>query len=564
MKAVHPHIIPEVDKWPIYQISKDRASFVAELNAFSYKRMIRLHKDNISAILAKTIYMEKIRSKRSPWKVDPPNEKQYWSDLEKTYSKIQDVEDKEAQEDELLKRIINRYSEEITGSFNPKTFKFTRRFLTSFFKRLLNTAAGRNHRRIWGNRLQLQDRIKVVGHVDKIRSLFKKGVIVVVPTHFSNLDSILIGYAMDAVVGIPAFAYGAGLNLYDMELVAYFINRLGAYKVDRRKKNPIYLECLKSMACYSLQKGVNNLFFPGGTRSRNGSIEERLKLGLLGSVIESQRIFIEEGSDKKIFIFPLVLDYHFVLEAKFLINNYLQSQGKEKYIKQKDQYKSYRKIMKFIWSIFSEKSEITLSLGQPMDVLGNLVDTDGNSLDTKGSTLDLKDYFTWAGQITPDLQRETVYTKMLGDKILESYYINNVVLSSHLVAFAAFRILIKQYRDQSIFDIVNLPPDEFNVRMEVFHLVVDQLRNGLIGWEEAGKIKLSEEIKLPIEELVNDGIKNLGVYHPAKPLVIHEEMLGTNDIKLLYYYHNRLENYKLHRFINWEEAGISPKIENPI
>ena len=553
MKSVYPHIIPEVEEWPIYKISKDRGEFVKELNEFTYNRMMSLHKEEIEALLAKTIYMEKIRSKRTPWKVDPPNESQYWRDLEKVFSKSIESSEKEKEQDDLLKRIINRYNEEITGSFNPKTFKFARWFLTAFFKRLLNTAAGRNHRRIWGNRLQLQDRIKVKGHIEEIRTLFTKGVVVVVPTHFSNLDSILIGYAMDAVAGIPAFAYGAGLNLYEMELVAYFINRLGAYKVDRRKKNPIYLECLKSMACYSLQKGVNNLFFPGGTRSRSGAIEERLKLGLLGSVIESQRLFIQDNRKEKIFVVPLILDYHFVLEAKYLINSHLQATGREKFIKQKDSYKSYWKIIKFMWSVFSEKSEILLSFGEPMDVLGNKVDMEGRSIDSNGKPLDLADYFTWAGEIAPDLQRETVYTKLLGEKILESYYKNNVVLSSHLVAFAAFRILMKQNRKLVIFDLVNLPPEEFSVNLEDFYAVVEQLRTGLQEWEKEGKIKLDDEIHLPIEQLVADGVKNLGVYHPGKPLVINDGKVGTNDIKLLYFYHNRLENYKMHRLINWKE-----------
>jgi len=106
---------------------------------------------------------------------------------------------------------------------------------------------------------------------------------------------MVIGYAMHAAVGIPAFSFGAGLNLFDNEIVGYFINRLGAYRVDRRKKNPIYLECLTSMAAYSIQKGINNLFFPGGTRSRNGGMEDRLKLGLLGSSIEAQRNMVIDG-----------------------------------------------------------------------------------------------------------------------------------------------------------------------------------------------------------------------------------------------------------------------------
>src|SRR5690625_7368921 len=101
------------------------------------------------------------------------------------------------------------------------------------------------------------------------------------PTHVSNVDSSLIDYVIETKVGIPAFAYGAGLNLYNFGPAAYFMNRLGAYRVDRRKKNPIYLETLKAMSTLSIKSGVNNLFFPGGTRSRSGHSESRLKLGRL-------------------------------------------------------------------------------------------------------------------------------------------------------------------------------------------------------------------------------------------------------------------------------------------
>ena len=556
MKSVYPHIIPNIEEWPINLISKDRALFVERLNAFSYERIMVFHGENIEAVLAKTIYLEKIRSKRNPWKVDPPDEEAYWIELEKSYTQALESEDKEAECDALLRRIIHRYSEEIAGNFSPKTFRFIRKFLAAFFKRLLNTAAGRNHRRFWGSTLQLQNRIKMVGEVEHVRTLFDKGVVVTVPTHFSNLDSILIGYAIDAVAGLPAFSYGAGLNLYDMELIAYFINRLGAYKVDRRKKNPLYLECLKSMACYSLQEGVNNIFFPGGTRSRQGSIEKRLKLGLLGSVMESQRISIQKEEERKIFIVPMVMGYHFVLEARHLINEYLKSTGKEKYIKTKDQYKSYRKIMKFIWSLFSAQSEITISLGEPMDVMGNKVDAEGISYDDNGNVVDLKDYFTLDGDIKVDSQRETVYTKILGDKILESYYRNNVVLSSHLVAFAAFRILMKQHRGLTIYDLVNISPSDFEIELDVFKEVVAQLVTGLKIWEEEVKIRLSDEIKLETGALIENGIKNLGTYHPSRPLKIKDNKVISEDIKLLFFYHNRLENYKMHRLINWEETNV--------
>jgi len=262
LKKTVEHIIPNIEDWPISQFGEKRGDFVADLNAFVLKEIVENHGSDLEPLLAKTIYLEKRRSKNNKWKVDPEDEERYWSSLGSELNDITQSGGDQAKYKDLLKRVINRYDEEIVGTFKPKTFKFTYKILNVIFKRLLNTAAGRNHRRLWGNKHQLVEKVKVYGEIDKLKSLFDKGTVVIVPTHFSNLDSMVIGYAMHAAVGIPAFSFGAGLNLFDNEIVGYFINRLGAYRVDRRKKNPIYLECLTSMAAYSIQKGINNLFFP--------------------------------------------------------------------------------------------------------------------------------------------------------------------------------------------------------------------------------------------------------------------------------------------------------------
>ncbi len=67
------------------------------------------------------------------------------------------------------------------------------------------------------------------------------------------------------------------------------MNSLGAYKVDRRKKNVPYLETLKFYSMLAVQKGAHSIFFPGGTRSSSGMMEKHLKLGLFSSTIEAQR-----------------------------------------------------------------------------------------------------------------------------------------------------------------------------------------------------------------------------------------------------------------------------------
>jgi glycerol-3-phosphate O-acyltransferase len=55
-----------------------------------------------------------------------------------------------------------------------------------------------------------------------------------------------------------------------------------------------------------------------------------------------------------------------------------------------------------------------------------------------------------------------------------------------------------------------------------------------------------------LDEIIKDGISHLGVYHPEKPLLINKQgHLSSKDFKLLYFYHNRLENYGLDKMIDW-------------
>ena len=326
---IYDHIMPSLQDWPITRFSNDRDQFIERLIPYTMERLMSSN-HNPEELLSKSIYLETKRVKNNPWNVDPGDEKTYWKSLIKELDATQKAEDPDLERRKLLRRIVYRYSEEIIGFFIPKTYLFARKFLGSFFKRLFNNGWGRGHKGIWGSKKDLQNKIKVDGYVEEIRELFNKGTVVIVPTHYSNLDSIMIGYGIDSNLGIPAFSYGAGLNLYDYEVLAYFMNRLGAYRVDRRKKNPIYLETLKSMASLSLIEGLNHIFFPGGTRSRSGAIEDKLKLGLLNSVIDAQRYCILNEINQKIFVVPLTVGYHFVLEAGSLVDSTSASNWKRK------------------------------------------------------------------------------------------------------------------------------------------------------------------------------------------------------------------------------------------
>jgi glycerol-3-phosphate O-acyltransferase len=554
---IYPQVIPEIEDWPIFKLSEDRKKFVAEVEQFTLDRLLVSGTPEVTDLISKTIFQERVRIKEEPWKVDPPQERQFWRRVRKRLIEHSlDKPNEEATQNnrEILQLIIHRYAEEIVGTFRKSTFLFARRFLTLFFTRLLNTAAGGS---IFGSKHRLQDRLLLAGRTEAVRGLFAKGTVVVTPTHFSNLDSILIGFAMDAFAGLPSFSYGAGLNLYNTGYTAYFMNRLGAYRVDRRKKNAVYIETLKSMSNLSIQRGTNSLFFPGGTRSRSGALETKLKLGLLGTVVEAQRALYQRGENTKIFVVPAILGYHFVLEAPFLVEQYLRQIGKERYMREKDDFYSIPQLIKFTWQFFSQSNDIIVAFGQPLDVLGNPVDAEGRSYDKFGNLIDVREYFLGGEGVNEDLQREGEYTKILAERIVERYHKDNVVLSSHLVAYAAFQLLKRQNLRLDLYGILRLPPDEYVFPKESLYDIVEQLQQQLLEMHGEGDIQLSEQIRWDAEELVRDGIRHMGSYHVEKPLRYDKAgNIVSDNFKLLFFYHNRLSTYDLQRHIQWRKRPM--------
>lgn len=554
MSSVYKHIKPDIETWPIYTFHKDKELFIKELNEFVFNRL-KQNNHSFKDLLAKSIYLENQRVKLTPWKVDPPDEQNYWKELSVELNNIIKNTESEDALDTIMMRMINRYNTEIVGDFTPKTYRFARKFLTSLFKRLYNKFNDKKGTFFWGDREVLSTKLKVFGHVEETRQLFDKGTVLIVPTHFSNVDSILVGYVLDMIAGLPAFAYGAGLNLYDVEIAAYYMNRLGAYRVDRRKKNPIYLECLTSMASYSLYKGLNNIFFPGGTRSRSGAIEERLKLGLLGSAIEAQRLFIANKSDRKVIIVPVVLGYNFVLEAKGMVDQFLRVIGKEKYMRSKDTSISFGDRMRFIKALFTKNSDMYLSFGEPMDVMGNRIAADGHSYDKNGQKIDLVDYFRLEEDMSEDPQRENVYTKLLGQKIVESFLKNNVVLPSHLVSHVAFKIIMRYRKDLDMLSILKLHPSEVQIPVFILKTVLISAIEVLKEWEAKGKIKLDEVIKVGnLDQIIAEGVNACGTYHGDKVMFIQDDQLCTQNLKLLFYYHNRMEGYNFSDELDWSKV----------
>ena len=551
--------VQKVSDWPILEISRRKSEITQQVIDDSIRHLEDAFPKSgeIREVIARTLYLEKIRMKNEPWKVDPEDERKFWlkikEDLFKSDPAKTDKEEAGEVARKLLREIVSRYTMEITGNFDPRIYRMAKRLLPHFFARMLNASTGRIKGIIKPKDL-LQDKLFVTGPIEKIRQLSQTGTVILLPTHFSNLDSIMVGFGMD-MIGLSSFQYGAGLNLFNSKTLGFFMGNLGAYKLDRRKKNPIYLETLKSFSKINITNGAHTLFFPGGTRSRSGSIEKRLKLGLLGTVVEAQRMHYERSEmggipARKLYILPLTISYHFVLEAKTLIEEHLKRTGKEFYITIDDEFSSFYKLTKFFWQTFAKTSEITLSLGEPMDIFGNAINDDGQSVDRHGNVMDLKRYFMTRGELKADRQREMEYTRMLGDVVRQRFLEGNVVYSSHIVAFVAFNLIRSKFPKSDLFTVLRTPEEDWEINYDEFALSVNRILDRVRVMALEGKLLTAQHLEGDLEDIINHGIRNIGIYHSKEPLLKSEEgSIISEDIKLLLFYHNRMEGYGLEKYL---------------
>jgi len=548
-------ILEGIPDWPVYQLSKNRKEFIEAVTRKSVERIKQLRptrKQLIDEIEA-TTYREQNRIKRNRWRVDPKDDSKFWSSIKNDLVELSSKNQEEtgAKEDEILERIVSRYANEIAGNFKPNSYRVTREVIKFFFQRLLNGARVKKFGAFFRNQYTLRDKIQIVGKVGMLRKLAKQGTVVMVPTHFSNLDSILIGWVIHSC-GLPAFIYGAGLNLFNIKIFAYFMNSLGAYKVDRRKKNLPYLETLKMYSNIAIQKGAHSLFFPGGTRSRSGLLEKQLKLGLLSTAIEAQRnLYLENQNEKvrKIFIVPVTLNYNFVLEAPDLIEDYLHVKGKDKYFPEQDKYGSWQ-LIRFLFKFFTKGSNISVSIGPGLDVLGNIVNEEGHSVDSHGRIIHTKDYFISHSSITTDKQREDEYTRMLSNRIVKEYHRINRVFASHVAAFVAFEIWQKKFPKLDLFSLLRLPEEDLEIDYAEFRETFRRVRKKIYELKNEGKVYHATHLKGKSDKVIKLGIENVGIFHLNRPLLFNKKgNIITKDLTVLYYYHNRLVGYDLEQYI---------------
>jgi glycerol-3-phosphate O-acyltransferase len=447
----------------------------------------------------------------------------------------------EGHQKDLLYAVVDRYAQEIAGHFDVRAYRVATRVVPPALGALLSGLSVL-HR----DAFDIDDRILVEGETRALRALARVGTVILAPTHVSNLDSLVLGSVIYRL-GLPPFAYAAGLNLFSSALIGFFMRHLGAYTVDRKKTDPLYRATLKEYATVLLERGQHSLIFPGGTRSRSGAIENKLKLGLLGTGPTAFRNAVEARSARpNVFIVPCTLSYPLVLESSTLIQEYLRLEGGPLYTDIRDEFDKPRRWLDFLRGLRALDQRVHVRFSRPLDWLGNEVDETGVSRDRRGCPIDLRRYLIEDGRLSADEARDTEYTRLLASRVVSAYQRDNVALPTTVVGFVVFECFRRLRARLDLFRFLRGLAPEPGVPVPQ---VLTELAHGLDELErlrQRGEIALSADVReKSAAGLLQQALATFATYHRVPVVERRADRLHVLDPGLLLYYRNRLEGYGL-------------------
>lgn len=448
---------------------------------------------------------------------------------------------------DITRGLVEGYAREIHGHFDARTYENATRILPRGLALLLRNQQPWDllTRGLRGN-LSLADRITTGGRVGSFDKLVERGAVVLVPTHVSNLDSPVIGFALHQC-GLPPMIYGAGKNLFSNWLLSYFMDHLGAYKVDRLKRHELYKEVLKGYSALALEKRWHSLFFPGGTRSRSGRVETKLKKGLMGTALEAYQANLRAGRPQpRLFFIPATINYHLVLEAETLIDDALQEEGRNRYIITDDEFSRPERVLNFVRSMLAMENPIEVIFGTPLDPFGNPVDDDGDSLDPHGRKFDPAGYVTRAGRVVDDPQRDREATERLAASLADAFARDTVLFDTHVLAAALHRRLQAHHPRLDVYRRLLLGLDARRFPTREVDAEIHQLQEALRALAAAGRVRLGADVAdVTPAELRVSALKHFARYHVQRAAWGREGAVVLEDPKLALYYAHRLDGYAL-------------------
>jgi len=515
---------------PLFRFNRERQGIVEEVTA---RAVETLRGKDLAALLLEAAYLEQKRLERSS---DPAARAELgkWREIAR---KVQGLGGGGLES--LAAEKIREHAWDIAGNFDPRVYRIASRMVPVLLQSLLQPSSVPSQ--IAGD-TALASRVLVVGdHLDTIRTLSKTATLVVTPTHVSNMDSLLIGYALERQK-LPPMTYGAGKNLFTNPLISFFMHNLGAYRVDRRIRHDLYKHVLKTYSTVITERGYHSIFFPGGTRARSGSVESKLKLGLLGTGIEAFTRNLRAGKDRALVVYvPTTINFLLTLEAESLIEDHLQEAGKHQYIIEDDEFSQVDRWLSFFKGMLRMQSAIHVRFGTPIDPFGNEVGPDGRSYDARGRVIDPASYVLRGGIPVVDAERDAELTRELGSALVRHFARETVLMSTQIVARVLFERLGAAFPDADLFERLRVrwhltfPIDEV-------HRGIELLRARLLELERAGRLRVTDIVRSGRpSEILDRALSAWRDYHgPRTPAEARDGRVALGDLKVLLYYQNRL------------------------
>ncbi len=439
--------------------------------------------------------------------------------------------------EQLVREVIRHYLDEVVGGFDTRVYDVAMRIAPPALSLLLHGA------RVGDPKLfDLSDRIAIEGATELLARLSKRGPVVLVPTHVSNLDGFILGWVLHEL-RLPPFTYGAGLNLYGGPLRRFCLEHLGTFTVDRSKTDPLYRRTLKTYVAALLEHGHHLLFFPGGTRSRSGAIESRLKLGLLGTGLEAMRRRLPRGQSSVFFV-PCTLSYPLVLEAETLVREHLRNQGGFRYLEPPDEFDRLSRWLDLLRALARLRLRIHVRLGEALDAFGNALDEDGRSRDPAGRIIDPVGYLREEARVVDDPARDAEYVRMLGTKLLEGYRRNVVALPTHAVALSAYSLMRAAHPELDLYRFLHRTQTGTSFGVPELSTRLAQVLEALERAEGRGQLSCSTTLKRASAlEVLHAGLDAFSAYHQRCALRLEGGRAHVRASELIFYYQNRIAEH---------------------
>lgn len=533
---------------PLFRFNHERSFLIEEVTRRVYNDVLlnsRRHpKAALEFVLNEIAFQESERLRSNSGPGDEIRSRGWWRQMARNLREMTEDEKRD-----VLKELVHVYTEDTAGKFDPKVFKFANNVLPVGLSFLFKT---QDLRQIPGisevgeavkHLRDLEERVVVEGNVEHLRKLARRGTLVVVPTHSSNMDSIVFGWALENS-GLPPVTYGAGKNLFTNPLTSFFMHNLGAYKVDRRIQHDLYKHVLKAYSQVLLERGYHSLFFPGGTRCRSNIVEKKLKLGLLGTSVTAYTKNLQAGKDQRIYVCPATINYNLVLEAESLIKEHLRREGGAQYLLENDEFNQISTVIRFVLNTVKMSATTVICFGEPMDVFGNAVGLDGESLDDRGRLIDPAEFVrsVKTGEIVEDATRDREYTRYTGTKIADSFQRNTVLLPASVVGLALFELLRARFPKLDVYQLVRMNFEE-TIPWHEIRAAVGELVSEFKVLRERGKVHLSSNLDQPLDDIVDQGILSLTMYHIPAAIDYVPSGVRINKVELLLFYANRASSF---------------------